>query len=147
MFNFLLNELEIQIILQIKFEFMYFYIILQSVLKSKAFQELSDESLIEVLQSDKLKMDEVDLLKYVKDWATINSVSHSHRKYYILVLFILCNQEYKKNTSISLVVYFTDKPVNLNIFSSGSLVEQELHILPEHLSSFCSLVGFVLLNI
>ena len=103
---------------------MYFYIILQSVLKSKAFQELSDESLIEVLQSDKLKMDEVDLLKYVKDWATINSVSHSHRKYYILVLFILCNQEYKKNTPISLVVYFTDKPVNLNIFSSVSLVEQ-----------------------
>lgn len=45
----------------------------ESVLKSKAFQELSDESLIEVLQSDKLKMDEIDLLKYVKDWATINS--------------------------------------------------------------------------
>ena len=30
---------------------------------------------MEILHSDNLKMDEVELLKYVKDWATINSVS------------------------------------------------------------------------
>jgi hypothetical protein len=66
---------------------MYFYIILQSVLKSKAFQELSDESLIEVLQSDKLKMDEVDLLKYVKDWATINKFKF-YLKNYLKLQFI-----------------------------------------------------------
>ncbi|CAC5372199.1 unnamed protein product [Mytilus coruscus] len=45
----------------------------ESVLKSKAFQELSDESMNEILQSDNLQMDEIELLKYVKDWATINS--------------------------------------------------------------------------
>lgn len=43
--------------------------------KSKAFQELSDTALAEVLKVDGLGMDEAEIVKYVKEWAAVNSVS------------------------------------------------------------------------
>lgn len=61
--------------INIKLLFDIVFVEFKAVLKSKAFQELSDESMNEILQSDNLQMDEIELLKYVKDWATINSVS------------------------------------------------------------------------
>ncbi|XP_071177499.1 BTB/POZ domain-containing protein 19-like [Mytilus edulis] len=71
----------------------------EAVLKSKAFQELSDESMNEILQSDNLQMDEIELLKYVKDWATINStvleksVSEVARKVIPKIRFSLLSPE------------------------------------------------------
>lgn len=46
----------------------------ESVLKSKAFQELSEDALSEILKVDGLNMDEAEVLKYIKEWAAINSV-------------------------------------------------------------------------
>ncbi|KAH3695518.1 BTB/POZ domain-containing protein 19-like [Dreissena polymorpha] len=46
----------------------------ESVFKSKAFQELSDTALAEVLKVDGLGMDEAEIVKYVKEWAAVNSV-------------------------------------------------------------------------
>ena len=42
--------------------------------KSKSFQEMSSESLATILQSDNLTMDELDIYRAVKEWATVNSV-------------------------------------------------------------------------
>lgn len=39
---------------------------------------MSEDALIFVLQSDKLQMDEVDILDHVKHWANVNAVSHSN---------------------------------------------------------------------
>ena len=47
----------------------------QSVFKSKAFQELSEDALGEVLKDSGLNMDESEILKYIKEWAAVNSVS------------------------------------------------------------------------
>lgn len=46
----------------------------ESVFKSKAFQELSEDALGEVLKIDGLNMDEAEIIKYVKEWAAVNSV-------------------------------------------------------------------------
>ncbi|WAR24254.1 BTBDJ-like protein [Mya arenaria] len=46
----------------------------ESVFKSKAFQELSEDALAEVLKIDGLGMDEAEIIKYVKEWAAVNSV-------------------------------------------------------------------------
>lgn len=48
---------------------------LQAVFKSQGFHELSEDALVFILQSDKLQMDEVDILTYVKQWANVNAVS------------------------------------------------------------------------
>ncbi|XP_041356623.1 BTB/POZ domain-containing protein 19-like [Gigantopelta aegis] len=45
-----------------------------NVFKSKSFQEMSSESLSTILQSDNLTMDELDIYRAVKEWATVNSV-------------------------------------------------------------------------
>ncbi|KAK3089745.1 hypothetical protein FSP39_006158 [Pinctada imbricata] len=45
-----------------------------SVFKSKSFQELSEDAIIEILSSDELQLDELDIIKYVKEWATVNAV-------------------------------------------------------------------------
>ena len=45
------------------------------VFKSQGFNELSDDALAFILQSDRLKMDEEEILEKVTEWATVNSVS------------------------------------------------------------------------
>jgi hypothetical protein len=45
------------------------------VFKSKAFQELSEDALSEILKVDGLNMDEAEIIKYIKEWAAVNSVS------------------------------------------------------------------------
>jgi len=45
------------------------------VFKSKGFQELSETALAEILKVDGLNMDEAEIIKYVKEWAAVNSVS------------------------------------------------------------------------
>ena len=47
----------------------------QEVFKSQGFNELSEDTLAFVLQSDRLRMDEEDILGKVTEWATVNSVS------------------------------------------------------------------------
>lgn len=44
------------------------------VFKTKGFHELSEESLMLLLASDKLRMDELDLISAVREWATVNAV-------------------------------------------------------------------------
>ena len=46
----------------------------KEVFKSSSFNEMSEESLAFILKSDKLNMDELDLLEKVKEWAQVNSV-------------------------------------------------------------------------
>lgn len=46
----------------------------QEVFKSKGFAELSEESMVEILKSDGLQMDESKILKFLRDWAQVNSV-------------------------------------------------------------------------
>ena len=41
---------------------------------SERFNELSEDALAFILQSDKLKMDEEDILNRVMEWAAVNSV-------------------------------------------------------------------------
>ncbi|XP_065833858.1 BTB/POZ domain-containing protein 19-like [Oscarella lobularis] len=45
-----------------------------AVFRSRGFTEMSEEALIYILQSDKLMADEGEILKAVKEWATVNSV-------------------------------------------------------------------------
>ena len=45
------------------------------VFKSQGFNELSEDALAFILQSDRLKMDEEEILEKVTEWATVNSVS------------------------------------------------------------------------
>ena len=45
------------------------------MLKSQGFNELSEDALSFILQSDRLRMDEEDILSKVTEWATVNSVS------------------------------------------------------------------------
>ena len=51
----------------------------QEVFKSQGFNELSEDALSFILQSDRLKMDEEDILGKVTEWATVNSVSKAAR--------------------------------------------------------------------
>ena len=46
----------------------------ESVFRTKGFHELSEEALSLLLQSDKLMMDELEILVAVREWATVNSV-------------------------------------------------------------------------
>lgn len=46
----------------------------ESVFKSKAFQELSEDALSEILKVDGLNMDEAEIIKFLKEWAAVNSV-------------------------------------------------------------------------
>ena len=45
------------------------------IFKTQGFNELSDATLSYLLQSDELTMDECELLKAIKGWAVVNSVS------------------------------------------------------------------------
>ena len=51
---------------------------LQSVFESKGFSEVSADTLSYLLQSDRLNMEEEDILDKVKEWANISSVSGLH---------------------------------------------------------------------
>ena len=42
--------------------------------RTKGFHELSEEALALLLQSDKLMMDELEIVVAVREWATVNSV-------------------------------------------------------------------------
>ena len=44
------------------------------IFQTKGFNELSDNTLSYILQSDELSLDEYDLLKAIKGWAVVNSV-------------------------------------------------------------------------
>ena len=46
----------------------------QDVFKSRGFNEMSEDALAFVLKSDRLNMDEADILEKVTEWATVNSV-------------------------------------------------------------------------
>lgn len=48
----------------------------ESVFRTKGFHELSEEALSLLLQSDKLMMDELEILVAVREWATVNSVRY-----------------------------------------------------------------------
>ena len=48
---------------------------LQAVFESKGFSEVSADTLSYLLQSDRLSMEEEDILDKVKEWANISSVS------------------------------------------------------------------------
>ena len=51
---------------------------LQEVFKGRSFNELSEDALSAILMSDRLLMDEGDILDKVTEWATVNSVSTVH---------------------------------------------------------------------
>ncbi|KAK2173384.1 hypothetical protein NP493_879g00023 [Ridgeia piscesae] len=46
----------------------------QNVFKSKSFHELSDTALATLLSSDRLDMDELEVIDAVREWATVNAV-------------------------------------------------------------------------
>ncbi|EDV23421.1 BTB/POZ domain-containing protein 19 [Trichoplax sp. H2] len=46
----------------------------KAVFKTKGFHEMSDEALAVALASNNLNIDEVDIIKAVREWATVNSV-------------------------------------------------------------------------
>ncbi|XP_069498452.1 BTB/POZ domain-containing protein 19 isoform X2 [Ambystoma mexicanum] len=46
---------------------------LQGVVKTQSFRELSDQALLTVLRSDRLTIDEVELVRAVREWAHVNS--------------------------------------------------------------------------
>ena len=50
----------------------------EAVFKTRGFTELSDEALSFILRSDNLMADEGEILKAVKEWATVNSVSQKN---------------------------------------------------------------------
>ena len=52
--------------------------IFQEVFKSKSMQEVSEDTLVSILRSSRLQMDEMDLYKNVREWATVNGVSVHH---------------------------------------------------------------------
>ena len=46
----------------------------QVVFQSRGFHELSEETMIFVLKCNGLQLDEGEVLKHVKEWASVNSV-------------------------------------------------------------------------
>jgi hypothetical protein len=54
--------------------FIYSCLSLQKVFGSPHFAELSDDTLAYILQSDKLKSDEVKIFNAVQQWGTVNMV-------------------------------------------------------------------------
>ena len=52
------------------------------VFQGQSFNELSEDALSFILQSDQLRMDEEDILAKVTEWATVNSVS-THNTHWI----------------------------------------------------------------
>jgi len=55
------------------------------VFKTQGFTEISDEALIYILKSNKLLMDEIDILKKVTEWGTVNAVSQAKSLKYEIV--------------------------------------------------------------
>ena len=51
---------------------------------------MSDEALAVALASDNLNIDEVDIIKAVREWATVNSVSH-HSVVSFIIRYVLYN--------------------------------------------------------
>ncbi|KAK3786959.1 hypothetical protein RRG08_037424 [Elysia crispata] len=47
----------------------------QGVLFSETFKDISEDALVTIIQSSKLKIDELDLVKAVKTWASVNAVA------------------------------------------------------------------------
>jgi len=59
----------------------------ESVFRTKGFHELSEEALSLLLQSDKLMMDELEILAAVREWATVNSVRFVQCIHYVYLPF------------------------------------------------------------
>lgn len=51
----------------------------QAVVRTQGFHELSDVVLAWVLRSDRLAVDELDLVQAVREWAHVSSVSATRR--------------------------------------------------------------------
>lgn len=51
----------------------------QAVVRTQGFHELSDVVLARVLRSDRLAVDELDLVQAVREWAHVSSVSATRR--------------------------------------------------------------------
>jgi len=49
------------------------------VFKSKSMQEVSEDTLVSILRSSRLQMDELDLYKNVREWATVNGVINGRK--------------------------------------------------------------------
>ncbi len=47
----------------------------EEVFKGRTFNEISEDALVSILMSDRLQMDEGDILDKVTEWVTVNSVS------------------------------------------------------------------------
>jgi len=71
----------------------------ESVFRTKGFHELSEEALSLLLQSDKLMMDELEILAAVREWATVNSVRFV--QIFTVLSFLLCCVLRKDNVSYS----------------------------------------------
>lgn len=54
-------------------------VFLQAVVRTRGFHELSDTVLARVLRSDRLAVDELDLVQAVREWAHVSSVSAAQR--------------------------------------------------------------------
>ena len=57
--------------------------------KSPGFNEMSEDALSFILKSDKLTMDEGDILEKAKEWAHVNSVRIHQNLIFIYILCIL----------------------------------------------------------
>lgn len=55
----------------------------QEVFRTESFHELSEEAFGVLLSSDKLNIDEIDLISLFREWATVNSVSNFFHKLHI----------------------------------------------------------------
>ncbi len=55
---------------------------------------MSEDALAFVLRSDKLKLDEIEILDNVKEWASVNAVSHNHNVKIIICSYwlVMCKQ-------------------------------------------------------
>lgn len=80
---------------------------LKDVFKSKGFAELSEDSLVEILKSDGLTMDEGKILKYLRDWSQVNAVS----------LCIVLNQNDKINCFY--LVFILEQAIFISVWNYG----------------------------
>lgn len=54
----------------------------QAVVRTQGFHELSDVVLAQVLRSDRLAVDELDLVQAVREWAHVSSVSATWQRWW-----------------------------------------------------------------
>ena len=97
--------------------------------KTQGFTELSDEAISYILKSNKLTMDEVDILKKVTEWGTVNAVSKKARKHVTLCMHAIFKQvvtglslgEVLKNVIIHIRFPLLDKDVLSSIAAENEI--------------------------